>query len=99
MNETHFMAKPDYTLSFAIDADGDQVFIHADAAGLDQLIGTLTQIRRKLDDNECPHDHLMTDTWAGSELTERTLDDGSHLVHHVKIYGWTQEWIQKHHLK
>jgi hypothetical protein len=49
--------EPDYTLSFATDADGDQVFIHADAKGLDARILSLTDIRRKLDENVCEHDH------------------------------------------
>ena len=93
------MPKPDYTLSFATDANGDQVFIHADAGGLDHLIRSLTQIRSKLDENVCDHDHLMTDAWGGHELSERTLDGDARLVQHVTIYGWTPEWIEKHHLK
>ena len=93
------MSKPDYTLSFATDADGDQVFIHADAGGLDHLIRSLTHIRSKLDENICDHDHLMTDAWGGHELSERTAEGEERLVHHVKIYGWTPEWIEKHHLK
>jgi Immunity protein 32 len=93
------MPKPDWILSFSTDADGDQVFIHADAAGLDHLIQSLTRIRRKLDDDICDHDHLMTDAWGGRELSEATLDEGARLVHHVKIYAWTPEWIEKHHLK
>ncbi len=93
------MSKPNYTLSFATDADGDQIFIHADAGGLDHLIRSLSHIRSKLDENICDHDHLMTDSWGGHELSERTLDEDARLVHHVKIYGWTPEWIEKHHLK
>jgi hypothetical protein len=93
------MSKPDYTLSFSTDDDGDQVFIHADAGGLDYLIDSLTQIRRKLDEDVCEHDHLMTDAWGGQQLSERTLDKDARLVHHVKMYGWTPEWIEKHHLK
>ena len=93
------MPVPDHILSFATDADGDQVFIHADDAGLDHLIRSLTHIRRKLDEDFCDHDHLMTDAWGGGELSERILDEGARLVHHVKIYGWTPEWVQKHHLR
>lgn len=93
------MSKPDYTLSFATDADGDQVFIHADAAGLDRLIRSLTRIRGRLDGGVCDHDHFMTDAWGGHELSGRTLGDEARLVHHVKIYGWTPEWIEKHGLK
>jgi hypothetical protein len=93
------MPKPNYILSFATDADGDQVFIHADAGGLDHLISTLARIRRKLDENICDHDHLMTDAWGGHELSEPTMQNDERLVHQVKIYGWTPEWIEKHHFK
>jgi hypothetical protein len=90
------MSKPEHILSFATDKEG-QLFIHADAVGSDHLIGSLTRIRKKLDEHDCDHDHLMTDSWGGSELTERSLDD-AHTVHHVKIYGWTPQWIHKHGL-
>jgi len=63
------------------------------------IIRSLTHIRRKLDENICDHDHLMTDAWGGHELSERTLEKDERLVHHVKIYGWTPEWIEKRHLK
>jgi hypothetical protein len=90
------MPKPTHILSFTTDRDGDQVFIHADAAGLDYLIRSLSRIRQKIDADVCDHDHLMTDAWGGHELTERGLEDDARTVHHVKIYGWTSEWIQKH---
>jgi hypothetical protein len=92
------MPKPDHVLSFATDQDGSQLFIHADANGLDYLIRSLTRIRRKLDEDVCDHDHLMTDAWAGSELSERSMPDAVHLIHHVKIYGWTPALIKKHGL-
>jgi hypothetical protein len=92
------MPKPDYILSFATDKDGDQVFIHADVAGLDHLIRSLTHIRQKVGAGACEHDHMMTDAWGGNELTEKVTDANARTVHHVKIYGCTPEWIQKHGL-
>jgi hypothetical protein len=92
------MPKPDHILSFATDNDGDQLFIHADVKGLDHLIRSLTHIRKKVDENYCEHEHLMTDAWGGRELSERSMQDGTNLIHHVKIYGWTPEWVQKHGL-
>jgi len=93
------MPTPDHVLSFATDKDGSQLFIHADAKGLERLIRSLTHIHQKLDDGVCDHDHLMTDAWAGSELSDRSLPDGVHIIHHVKIYGWTAECIRKHGLE
>ena len=92
------MSKPDHVLSFATDKDGSQLFIHADAKGLDHLIRSLTRLQQKINDNICDHDHLMTDAWSGSELSECSMADGVHLIQHVKVYGWTKEWSQKHGL-
>ena len=33
-----------------------------------------------------------------SPVEYSSLAEGVHLIHHVKIYGWTPEWIQKHQL-
>ena len=90
------MPKPDHILSFATDKDGDQLFIHADISGLEHLIRSLTHIRQKVAAGTCEHDHMMTDAWGGDELTERVPDADAQIVHHVRIYGWTPEWIQKH---
>ena len=92
------MPKPNHFLSFATDKDSRQLFVHADAKGLEHLIRSLTHIRQKLDEGICDHDHLMTESWGGSGLSERTMADGVHLIQHVKIYGWTPEWIGKHGL-
>jgi len=91
------MPKTDHLLSFATDKDG-QLFIHADIAGVDHLIRSLTHFRQKLHEGVCEHDHLMTEGWGGTGLTEQTLDKGAQTIHHVKIYGWTPEWVQKHGL-
>jgi hypothetical protein len=95
----HPDTSPSHVLSFFTDADGDQVFMHADAAGLDFLIQRLSSLRTHLDRGECEHEHLFTSAWTGSgHLSTRGAGEGDHLVQHVKIYAWTSEWVQKHHL-
>ena len=47
------MPAPKHILSFATDNDGDPVFIHADVAGLDHLIRSLTHIREKIAAGAC----------------------------------------------
>jgi hypothetical protein len=93
------MKNQDHLLCFVADDEG-QLFIHADAAGLDLLIGSLTHIRKRIDEEKCDHDHLMTESWGGQGLTEAPAcgKDGR-ILHHVKIYGWTEEWARKHDLK
>ena len=90
------MAKPDYTLTFVADGKG-QLMVHADARGLAVLISSLERLKKKVEAGECDHDHLFTDAWAGGELSESLgcEKDGA-LVHHVKLYGWTEEWAKKH---
>ncbi len=83
-------------LCLVTDKNG-QVFLHADAKGLDMLIKSLQQIRKKIDENICDHNHFMTEAWGGSELTEiRSLDRDWHICHHLKVFGWTDEWAKKH---
>jgi len=42
----------------------------------------------------------MTESWGGDGLTEPVpIEKDGHIVHHVKIYGWTEEWAKKHGLK
>lgn len=93
------MPTPHHFLSFGTDQDGSQVFIHADRAGLDHLIGSLTALREQLDAGVCDHDHMMTDAWGGNELTEKVLDPDARTVHHVTIHGWTPERMETHGLR
>ena len=92
------MKNQEHLLCIVTDDDG-QLFIHADAAGLDLLIKSLSNIRKRIDDNECEHDHLMTESWGGYGLTEApACEKEGRIIHHIKIYSWTEEWVQKHRL-
>ncbi len=89
-------------LSFVTDEDGHQLFIHIDLAGVKFLIRELNRIKEKLEENDCPHTHLLTKEWGGSELSASKLadqDDEKNQVQHVKIYGWNEQWRQKHGLE
>ncbi len=93
------MAKPDYTLSFVADQKG-QLAVHADAKGLSVLISALERLKRKVESGICDHDHLHSDSWAGDELSETSgCEREGDIVHHVKIYGWTDEWAYNHGFK
>lgn len=93
------MKTPERVLS--VTHAGDEVSIHADIAGLDFLIGRLQSIRNKLAHDECEHEHLMTESWGGWDLSESIgpKRDGWTLVHHVQLNGWTAEWAAKHGFK
>lgn len=92
-------AAPDYLLSFLCDG-GDQIYVHADEAGLEQLSQTVQMLLRKVREVKCEHEHLVSDEWGGGgELTPRTpaqiQQPDCTPVHHVKIYAWTPEWKEK----
>ena len=93
------MPKPKYTLSLISDGKGG-LAVHADSEGLAILIAQLERLKQKVDVGLCDHDHLHTDAWAGDELSETTgCEKEGDVVHHVKIYGWTEEWARKHGFK
>ena len=93
--------KEQHLLSVVTDEDGSQVFIHLDLAGVNYLLKELSHLKAQLEDNDCPHFHLFTEEWGGGELTSSKLPDQKdekHQVHHLKIYGWNEEWKVKHKL-
>lgn len=65
------------------------------------MIEELDGIRTKLKRNDCARTHLFAEKWGGSELSDSKLtnqEDEKTQVHHVKIYGWNEEWRRKHRL-
>ena len=83
----------DKLLTFELDRDGDQLFIHGDAQGLRDLVTSLQHLLTKAEAGEPDHDHLFTEEWGGHELTSepQLTDTAVHLIHHVKIYAWPTE--------
>ena len=100
MSDDSYLPEPSYTLNLTQDGGGE-VHLHLDLAGVDRLIESLSYIKNSLNKNQCEHDHLFTPDWGGSELSNKNtiVADGHSLVHHLKIYGWTEEWAKKHGFK
>lgn len=85
-----------------LTSDGDGVVhLHADKDGLDYLISSLQHLRDKIDQDICEHDHLMTESWGGHDLSEKNplIPEDHSMVHHLKIMAWTDEWTEKHGFK
>jgi hypothetical protein len=74
-------------LTFELTPDLDELEIHTDREGLRNL---LNYIRRLMESDEpLPrHDHLMTPSWGGHELTEEAQTENGRLLNHVKIHLW-----------
>lgn len=85
-------------LAFVVSEESDEIFLHLDKAGADILIRALERIRKHLEKNEVEHDHLFSKEWGSWELSiSDKVDKGQGKpIHHFKIYGWNDEWADKH---
>ena len=91
-----------HLLSFVTNVSGNYLAVHADLRGINLLIEELQRLRQQLELNDCPHTHLFSAEASGDELTTSKLVDQVaevNVVHHVKIYGWNEEWAKRHGLK
>ena len=72
-------------LTFEWDKETEQLEIHADKNGLNEL----TEKLKNLSGNEGEeHLHLLTEDWGGSELSSDKQNEKAKLIHHVKIFKW-----------
>lgn len=89
-------------LSIVSEPNGDVVHIHGDIAGLEALELALRRLREQVAAGVCEDDHFFSPPWGGKELTETMLESerqmGANQVHHLKLFGWTDEWSVKHGL-
>jgi len=89
-------------LSIVAEPAGDVVYLHADLAGLEALEHAISSLRQRVANGECEDSHLFSQAWGGGDLMETMLSQeqssGCTQVHHLKFYGWTDEWAHKHGL-
>lgn len=74
----------DKLLTFILTDDKDELEIQMNTAGLDDLIYYLGRLRN----GKSPlprHDHLMTESWAGTELTEAVEGGSGSVLHKVTL--------------
>ena len=74
------MTPPDYLLTFELSKEKDELDIFCDEKGLEALISILSRLRGKVD-----HEHLMTPSRAGNELSEDQQNEDSYLLNSVTI--------------
>nr|VFK66582.1 MAG: Immunity protein 32 [Candidatus Kentron sp. UNK]VFK69920.1 MAG: Immunity protein 32 [Candidatus Kentron sp. UNK] len=72
-------------LSFEWDKNSEQLEVHADHAGLEELI---LHINRLISSDECEHVHLMSKAWGGVELSDDRQNQEAELINHVKLFKW-----------
>jgi hypothetical protein len=77
-----------YLLTFELDKDADQIFIHGDPSGLENFANNLLRIAKNAKAGDFPHDHFFTEEWGGEELSSIKQSEDTKLINHVKVYGW-----------
>jgi hypothetical protein len=76
-------------LSFEVSKKHPEVIeIFCNKGGLEDLILYLTQLLKSK--KEVDHEHLMTESWAGKELTEYRFGKRNTLAHQINIFKVTQ---------
>lgn len=78
----------DHLLTFELSKDRDELFIHGDAAGLRSLARVALRLAEHAEAGRREHDHLMTEEWAGHELSSVPQDPTGSLLNQVTIRGW-----------
>lgn len=76
-----------------------KISMHLDSEGVDLLLREFEHLKKKLAENDCPHAHLFSSEWAGWELSLPNManeSDKAEPIHHLKIFGWNEEWAEKH---
>lgn len=79
------MNEPYRTLTFEWNEKQDMLEIHGNSKGLEELAKVLNKLANT---PGIDHDHLMTQTWGGEELSEDQMSPDTKLINHVKIYKW-----------
>lgn len=70
-------------LAFEIAASGDELEIHGSESGISELISILNRVVETKG-----HEHLMTPSWGGTELSEERQGGKSVLINKVTIRVW-----------
>jgi hypothetical protein len=70
-------------LSFEYNQKG-VIEIFMDELGRDFLVKTLQSLSTI--DSDIAHDHLMTPSWAGTELTEELQNPANELINKVTVF-------------
>jgi hypothetical protein len=74
-------------LTFELGPDGEELEIHCDRRGLNELIRILERLVLAKGQS---HDHLMTPAWGGTELSEEMQNEANRLLHKVTVRLWDE---------
>ena len=75
-----------HLLTFELNENKDELTIHGDPKGLLFLSDTIERLVANTDESGFNHTHLMTEGWAGTELSPES--QGGEILNQVKIFCW-----------
>jgi hypothetical protein len=82
-------------LTFELDSEKDQLYVHGDPAGLRRLGKLLEHLADQAEQGDFPHYHYFTQEWGGEGLSSEPQETGHECINHVKIYGWPDKMGSK----
>ena len=74
-----------HLLTFELSEEGDELSIHADAAGLRLLAARLSGLAAKAEAGAAAADQLSTSVWGGNELSLEPQGSNTRLIYQVRI--------------
>lgn len=72
-------------LTFELVKSGDALDVHMDRRGLAELIRICQRLYER-----GGHEHLMTTSWGGIELTDQPQSESSKLLNKVTLHLWAE---------
>ncbi|MDH5458614.1 MAG: Imm32 family immunity protein [Nitrospinota bacterium] len=78
----------DYLLTFELDKESEQIYVHGDPTGLEFFAKALLDLAHQTREGGFPHDHFFTKEWGGNGLSSKPQEKEGKLINHVKVYGW-----------
>ncbi|HQU82026.1 MAG TPA: Imm32 family immunity protein [Pyrinomonadaceae bacterium] len=85
------MKNDKFLLTFEHTKHPEEMRIHTDLNGLENLIDELTKLFNSAKTGKSDHTHLMTEEWGGYELSSDS--QGGAIINHVKVYCWNENRI------
>lgn len=82
------MKNDNFLLTFELSKQKDELSVHTDLNGLENLIDELSKLLKSAQKGINDHTHLMTEEWGSCELSSES--QGGELLNHVKIYCWNK---------
>ncbi|WP_193754327.1 Imm32 family immunity protein [Microbulbifer sp. Q7] len=74
------------------DEECEQIYIHGSPDRLRWLASRLQAIANEAEKSGQSHDHLMSEDWGGSELSNELQGkkESHSIVNHLIVYGWAK---------